>query len=58
MGEVLESEPHDQGGSQQDQSLSKPDPEEVAVIVISEGDEDDLITKELQATYMPKSESA
>ena len=57
-GEVLESKPHDQGGSHQDQSLSKPDPEEVAVIIIFKGDEDDLITKELQAISTPKSESA
>ena len=56
--EALESEPHDQGGSQQDQPLSEPDPEEVAVIVISKGDEDDLITEGPQAVSTPKSESA
>ena len=57
-GEVLESELHDQGGSQQDQPLSKPDPEEVAAIVISKGDDDDLTTEEPQAVSMPKSEPA
>ena len=56
-GEALESEPCDQGGSQQDQPLSKPDLEEVAAIVISEGDEDDLTTEWPQAVSTPKSES-
>ena len=41
-GEVLEREPHDQGGSQQDLPLSEPDP--------------DLTLKEPQAVSMPKSE--
>ena len=54
--EALESVPHDQGGSQQDQPLSKP--EEVAAIIISKGDEDDLTTEEPQAVSMPKSEPA
>ena len=58
VGEVLESEPHDQGEGQQDQPSSEPDPEEVAAIIISEEDEDDLITEGPQAVSTPKSESA
>ena len=46
-GEALESEPHDQGGSKQ----------EVAVIIISEGDENNLTTKWPQTVSTPKSES-
>ena len=55
-GEVLESEPHDQGGGQRDQPLSEPDLEEVAAIVISKGDDNDLTTEEPQAVSTPKSE--
>ena len=41
-GEVLEDEPHGQGESCQDQPPSKPDPEQVAEIIISEDDESGL----------------
>ena len=57
-GEVLENEPHDQGESHQDQPISEPDPEEVAEIVISEGDDDDLTIEEPQGVSTPKSELA
>ena len=57
-GEVLENESHDQGESQQDQPLSEPDPEQIAEIVISEGDECDLTIEEPQAVSTPKSEPA
>ena len=56
--EVLKSEPQGQGESQQDQPLSEPDLEEVARIVISEGDDNDLTIKEPQAVSTPKSEPA
>ena len=38
-GEVLETEPHGQGESHQDQPPSEPDPEQIAEIMISEEDE-------------------
>ena len=57
-GEVLESEPHDQGESQQDQPLSEPDPEQVAEIFISEGDECNHTIEEPQAVSTPRSELA
>ena len=57
-GEVLENEPHGQGESHQDQPIFKPDPKQVAEIVISEEDESDLTIKEPQAASTPKSEPA
>ena len=57
-GEVPENKPHDQGESNQDQPLSKPDPEEVAGVIISE-DEEIFITIDVpQAASTPKSEPA
>ena len=41
-GEILEDEPHGQEERLQDQPLFKPNPEEVAKIIISEGDESDF----------------
>ena len=55
-GEVLISEPHGRGESHQDQPLIKPDPEEIAEIVISEEDESDVTMVEPQAASTPRSE--
>ena len=57
-GEVLESEPHDQGGSQHDQPFSEPDPKEVAEVIISDDEDMDLILKVPQAASTPISEPA
>ena len=57
-GEVLENEPHGQGESHQDQPPFKPDPEQIAEIVISEEDESDLTIEEPQAVYTPRCEPA
>ena len=54
--EALEDEPHGQEESHWDQSLFKPDPEEVAEIIISEGDESDLPIKVPEAASTPRSE--
>ena len=57
-GKVLETEPHGQGESHQDQPPFKPDPEQIAEIVISEEDESDLTIEEPQAASTPRSELA
>ena len=49
-GETPENKPHDQGESDQDQTLFEPDPEEVAAVVISDDEEIDLTIN------VPKSE--
>ena len=55
-GEVPESEPHDQGGSQCDQPFFELDPEKVAEVVISDDEDIDLMLKVPQAASMPVSE--
>ena len=55
-GEALEDEPHGQGESCWDQPLFEPDPEEVAEIIISEGDESDLPIEVPEAASTPRSE--
>ena len=55
-GEALEDEPHGQGESHWDQPLFEPNPEEVAEIIISEGDESDLPIKVSEAVSTPRSE--
>ena len=55
-GEVLESEPHDHGGSQLDQPFPEPDLEKVAEVVIL--DDDDIDLEVPQAASMPISEPA
>ena len=57
-GEVLENEPHGQRESHQDQPIFKPDPEQIAEIVISEEDESNLTIEEPQAASTPRSEPA
>ena len=57
-GEVLETEPHGQGKSHQDQPPFEPDPEQIAEIVISEEDDSDLTIEEPQAASTPRSEPA
>ena len=57
-GEVLENEPHGQGESHQDQPPFKPDPEQIAEIIILEEDESDLTIEEPQAASTPRSEPA
>ena len=57
-GEVLESEPHGQGESHQDQPLFEPDQEQIAEIIISEEDESDLTIEEPQTASTPRSEPA
>ena len=57
-GEVLESEPQDQGGSQQDRPFSKPDPEELAEVIISDDEDMDLTLEMPQAASMPISKPA
>ena len=54
-GEAPENRPRDQGESDQDQPLSKPDPEEVAGVVISDDEEIDLTIDVPQAASTPKS---
>ena len=55
-GEAPENRPRDQGESDQDQPLSKPDLEEVAGVIISDDEEIDLTIDVPQAASMPKSE--
>ena len=57
-GEILEGEPHGQEESLQDQPLFKPNPEEVAEIVISEGDESDFPIEVPEAASTPRSKRA
>ena len=57
-GEVLETEPHGQGESHQDQLPFKPNLEQIAEIVISEEDESNLTIEEPQAASTPRSEPA
>ena len=54
-GEILEDEPHGQEESLQDQPLFEPNPEEVAVIVISEGNESDFPIEVPEAASTPRS---
>ena len=54
-GEAPENEPPSQGESPQDQPPSEPDPEEIAEIVISEGDESDIPIEEPQGSSTPRS---
>ena len=53
--EILEDEPHGQEESLQDQPLFKPNLEEVAEIVISEGDESDFPIEVPEAASTPRS---
>ena len=53
--EALEDEPPGQGESPQDQPPSEPDPEEIAEIIISEGDESDITIEEPQGSSTPRS---
>ena len=57
-GKVLENEPRGQGESTEDQPLFKPDPEEVAEIIISGDDDSDLTIEVPQAASTPRSEPA
>ena len=57
-GESPENKPQDQGESDQDQPLSKPDLEEVAGVIISKDEEIDLTIDVPQAASTPKSEPA
>ena len=57
-GEILESEPHDQGGSQLNQPFPKPDLEKVAEVVILDDDDIDLTFEVPQAASTPISEPA
>ena len=54
-GEILEDEPHGQQESHQDQPLFEPNPEEMAEIVISEGNESDFPIEVPEATSTPRS---
>ena len=54
-GEILEGEPCGQEESLQDQPLFEPNPEEVAEIVISEGDESDFPIEVPKAASTPRS---
>ena len=54
-GEILEDEPHGQEESLRDQPLFEPNPEEVAEIVISEGDESDFPIEVPEAASTPRS---
>ena len=54
-GDVLESEPHDQGGNQHYQPFFEPNPEKVAEVVISD-DDIDLLLEVPQAASKPISE--
>ena len=51
-----ENRPHDQGESDEDQPLPKPDPEEVAGVIISDDEDIDLTIEVPQAASTPKSE--
>ena len=54
--EAKEHKPHKQGGIDLDQTLLRPNPEEVAAVVISDDDEADLPIDMPQAASMPKGE--
>ena len=54
-GEILEDEPHGQEESLWNQPLFKPNPEEVAEIIISEGDESDFPIEVPEAASTPRS---
>ena len=54
-GEILEDEPHGQEESLQDQPLFEANPEEVAEIIISEGDESDFPIEVPEAASTPRS---
>ena len=54
-GEILEDEPHGQEESLQDQPLFEPNLEEVAEIVISEGNESDFPIEMPEAASTPRS---
>ena len=56
--EALEDEPPGQGENHKDQPPSEPDPEEIAEIVISEGDESDFTIVEPQGSSTPRSRPA
>ena len=56
--EAPENKPRDQGESDQDQPLFKPDPQEVAGVIISDDEEIDLTIDVPQAASMPKSKPA
>ena len=55
-GEALENRPCNQGESDQDKPLSKPDPEEVDGVIISDDKDIDLTIEVPQAASMPISE--
>ena len=57
-GEVPESEPPDQGGSQHDQLMFDVNPEKVAEVIISDDKDMDLTLEVLQAASMPAGEPA
>ena len=57
-GEAQGPKPPGQGESHQGQPLFEPDPEQIAEIIISEGDESDLTIEEPQAASTPRSEPA
>ena len=54
-GEAQENEPSGQGESPQDQPPLEPDPDKIAEIVISEGDESDVTIEEPQGSSTPRS---
>ena len=54
--EAPQNRPHDQGESDEDQPLLKPDPEEVAGVIISDDEDIDLTIEVPQAASTPKSE--
>ena len=54
-GETQEDKSPGQGESPQDQPPLEPDPEEIAKIIISEGDESDITIKEPQGSSTPRS---
>ena len=54
-GETQEDKSPGQGESPQDQPPSEPDPEEIAEIIISEGDESDITIEEPQGSSTPRS---
>ena len=55
-GEALENRPHDEGESDKDKTLSEPDLEEVAGVVILDDEDIDLTIEVPQAASMPISE--
>ena len=57
-GEVLESEPHDQGGNQCNQPFFELDPEKVAEVIILDDEDIDLTLEVPQAASTPISEPA